>query len=259
MQDGPKYLTDSDLSVLTTTKREAYGSVGQTIDGRRYRYVQFGGTSTIASGQLVVAPATTAAYQGLVIPAAGASGQVTANLALNATQIVVTNGATAITQDQFAEGYLEVLVGAAGVTSSYYYRIRGNTADAVGSAAVTVYLAEPLRNTTALVAGTDTVNLNVSLFNGVNTSATANVPAGFTLIPVPNTATVTNYGWVLTNGPVDVKNDAAGTVAVGTAIGQSVSVAGAIRTATASTSPMIGTSRVAIAASTAGPAYVNIN
>lgn len=259
MQDGPAFLTDTDLSVLTTVKREAYGKVGQTIDGRRYRYVQFGGTSTIASGQLVVAPAVTAAYQGLAIPAAGVSGQVTANLATNSTQIVITNGATTITQDQFAEGYLEVLVGAAGVTSSYYYRIRGNTADATGSLPITVFLSEPLRNTTALVAGTDTVNLNVSLFNGVNTSSTANVPAGFTTIPVPNTASVTNYGWILTNGPIDVKNDATGTVAVGTAIGQSVSVAGAVRTATASTSPIIGTSRVAISASTAGPAYVNIN
>lgn len=259
MQDGPKFLTDSDISVLTTTKREAYGSVGQAIDGSRYRYVQFGGTSTIASGQLVVAPAVTAAYQGLVIPAAGASGQVTANLATGATQIVVTNGATTITQDQFAEGYLEVLVGAAGVTSSYKYRIRGNTADATGSLPVTVFLYEPLRNVTSLVAGTDTVNLNVALQAGVNISATANIPQGFTIMPVPNTATVTNYGWVLTNGPVDAKNDAAGTVAVGTAVGQSVSVAGAIRTATASTSPSIGQSRVAINASTAGPIFVNVN
>jgi len=259
MQDGPRFLTDSDISVLTTVKREIYGTIGQAADGRRYRYVQFGGTATIASGQLVVAPAVTAAYQGLAIPAAGASGQVAANLALNATQIVVTNGATAITQDQFAEGYIEVLVGAAGVTSSYLYKIRGNTADSVGSAPVTVYLAEPLRNTTAIVAGTDTVNLNVNLSAGVITSATANVPQGITIAPVPNTASVTNYGWVLTNGPVDVKNDAVGTIAVGTAIGQSVTVAGAVRTATASTSPVIGYTRAAITASTAGPVYICIN
>lgn len=259
MDTGIRTLAEQDINALATTKQTQLGAAGTTADGRRYRYVQFGGTSTIASGQLVVAPAVTAAYQALAIPAAGASGQVAANLATGSAQIVITNGATTITQDQFAEGYLEVLVGAAGVTSSYTYKIKGNTADAVGNAAITIFLAEPLRNTTALVAATDTVNLNVSTFSGVNISATANVPVGFTIMPVPNTATVTNYGWVLTNGYVDVKNDAAGTVAVGTAIGQSVSVAGAVRTATASTSPIVGYSRVAILASTAGPVFVNIS
>lgn len=259
MDTGIRTLAEQDINVLSPVKNSQYGAVGATADGRRYRYVGFGGTSTIASGQLVVASAITAAYQGLAIPAVGTTGQITANLATGSAQIVITNGATTITQDQFAEGFLEVLVGAAGVTSSYTYKIKGNTADAVGSAAITVFLAEPTRHTTSLVAGTDTVNLNVSPFSAVNTSSTANIPVGFTVMPVPNTASVTNYGWVLTNGYVDVKNDAAGTVAVGTAVGQSVSVAGAIRTATATTSPVLGYSHVAINASTAGSVFVNIS
>lgn len=258
MDTGIRTLTEQDINTLSTTKNTQYGAIGVTGDGRWYRYCSFGGTSTIASNQLVVAAAVTAAYQGLAIVASGTSGQVTANLATGASQIVITNGATTITQDQFAEGFLEVLVGAAGVTSSYTYRIKGNTADATGSLPITVFLAEPLRNTTALVAGTDTVNLNISPYSTVGTSATANLPIGFTIMPVPNTATLTNYGWVLTKGYTDVKNDAGGTVAVGTSIGQSVSVAGAVRQATASTSALIGYSHVAISASTAGPAYVNI-
>lgn len=259
MDTGIRTLAEQDINSLSTTKQTEFGATGMTGDGRRYRYVGFGGTSTIASNQLVVAPAVTAGYQALVITAVGTGGQVAANLATNSYQLVVTNGATTITQDQFAEGYLEVLVGAAGVTSSYTYKIKGNTADAVGSATITIFLEEPLRNTTNLVPGTDTVNLNVSTFSGVNVSATANVPVGFTVMPVPNTASVTNYGWVLTSGYTDVKNDAAGTVAVGTAIGQSVSVAGAVRQATASTSSFIGVTRVAILASTAGPVSVNIS
>lgn len=258
METGIRTLTETDLSVLTSTKQTQYGAVGVTSDGRRYRYVSFGGTATVASNQLVVAAAVTAAYQGLAIPAVGTTGQITANLATGSTQIVITNGATTITQDQFAEGFIEVLVGAAGVTSSYTYRVKGNTADATGSLPITVFLAEPTRHTTALVAGTDTVNLNISPYSTVGTSATANLPVGFTIMPVPNTASVTNYGWVLTSGYTDVKNDAGGTVAVGTSIGQSVSVAGAVRQATASTSPIIGYSHVAISASTAGPVFVNI-
>jgi hypothetical protein len=259
MNDGIRTLTEQDINTLSTTKQVQYGATGMTSDGRRYRYVSFGGTSTINQGLLCVSAAVTAAYQGLAIVAAGTSGQVTANLAAGSTQLVVTNGATTITQDQFAEGYLEVLIGAAGVTGSYSYKIKGNTADATGSLPITIYLAEPLRNTTNLVAGTDTVNLNISIYSTVGTSATANVPVGVTVMPVPNTASVTNYGWVQSSGPVDVKNDAAGTIAVGTAIGQSVSVAGSVRTATASTSPVIGYSHVAISASTSGPVFLNIS
>lgn len=258
MDVGIRTLTEQDINTLATTKQVQYGATGMTEDGRRYRYCGFGGTSTINPGKLVVAPAVTAGYQGLTITAVGTGGQITANLATGATQIVVTNGATTITQDQFAEGYLEVLVGAAGVTSAYSYRIRGNTADAVGNATITIYLAEALRNTTALVAGTDTVNLNPSIYSAVNTSATADIPVGATVMPVPNTATVTNYGWVQTSGPCDLKNDAGGTVNVGTAIGQSVSVAGSFRQATASTSPVIGYTHVNISASTSGPVYLNI-
>ena len=258
MDVGIRTLTEQDINTLSTSKQVQYGATGMTEDGRKYRYVSFGGTSTIASGQLVVAPAVTAGYQGLTITASGTGAQVAGNLANGATQLVVTNGSTAITQDQFAEGYLEVLVGAAGVTSSYLYRVKGNTA-AAASATFTVYLAEAMRHTTALVPGTDTVNLNPSIYNGVNISFTADIPVGVTVMPVPNTASVTNYGWVQTAGPVDAKNDAVGTVAVGTSIGQSVSVAGSVRQATASTSPIIGYTHAAISASTSGPVFLNIN
>jgi hypothetical protein len=258
MDVGIRTLTEQDINTLATSKQVQYGATGMTEDGRKYRYVSFGGTSTINSGQLVVAPAVTANYQGLTITASGTGAQVAGNLANGSTQLVVTNSSTAITADQFAEGYLEVLVGASGVTSSYLYRVKGNTA-AAASATFTVYLAEAMRHTTALVPGTDTVNLNPSIYSSVNTSATADIPVGVTVMPVPNTSSVTNYGWVQTAGPVDVKNDAAGTIAVGTAIGQSVSVAGSVRTATASTSPVIGYSHVAISASTSGPVFLNIN
>jgi hypothetical protein len=259
MENGPRFLTESDLSVLTTSKQTQFGAVGATGDGRRFRYVSFGGTSTIAPGQLMTASATTAAYQGLAISATGGSGgQVAANLTTNATQIVVTNGATSITADQFAEGYLEVLVGSNGTSGAYLYRVKGNTA-AGNAAQFTVFLAEPLRNTTALVPGTDTVNLNVSVYSGVVASATAAVAVGFTILPVPNTATVTNYGWVQTHGVVDVLNDAAGTITVGGGFAQSATVAGSVVASTASTAPIIGITRKAISASTVGPAYVKID
>lgn len=262
MDTGIRILAEQDINIVSATKQTQYGAQGSSEDGRKFRYVGFSGTATVMPGLLVVATPVTANYQGLAITAVGTGGQTTANLAGSQTStsvIVLTNGATAITADQFAEGTLEVLIGAAGVTGSYTYRIRGNTAAAANTGFVTLFLASNLRHTTALVAGVDNANLNVSVFSSVGISATADVPIGVTVMPVPNTASVTNYGWVQTSGPLNVKNDAAGTIAVGTAIGQSVSVAGSVRQATASTSPLIGTTHTAILASTSGPVFLNIS
>jgi hypothetical protein len=263
MQDGPRYLTETDLNVLTTTKQTQFGAKGITEDGRHYRYVSFGGTSTIAPGLVIVAAANTANFQGVGIPAVAttASGQVTANLNAGATQIVLQNTtSTTATQDQFAEGFLHIIVGgSASPTGQYSYRIRGNTPVTAGNVTTsyyTVFLAEPLRNTTALVGGTDTANLELSPYSTVNTSTTAALPIGVTIMPVPNTASVTNYGWVQTVGDCNLINDAGGTITVGGAFAQSTTTAGNIVAATASVNPAIGVTRTAITASHAGQVFV---
>lgn len=262
MQDGIRTLTETDLNALTTTKMTQFGAVGMTEDGRRFRYVGFGGTSTIAPGLLLQAPALTANYQALAITATNvtAAGQTTANLAGGQSsfgQIVLTNGSTAITQDQFAEGYLDIIVGGnAADTGHYTYRIRGNTAAAATTGYVTVYLAEAFRHTTALVAGTDTANLRISDYSGVVGSTTAALTMGLTILPVPNSSTVTNYGWVQNYGDCVVLNDAGGTITVGGAFGQSTTTAGNIKAATASTVPILGITKIAISASTSAPAFL---
>jgi hypothetical protein len=262
MQDGIRILTETDLNTLTTTKQTQFGAIGVTEDGRRYRYVSFGGTATIAPGLVVTAPAITANFQGLAITASGTGGQVAANYAGSQSgfgTIVLTNGSTAITQDQFAEGFLEIIVGgAAADTGSYSYRIKGNTAAAATTGYVTVYLAENFRHTTALVPGTDTANLLLSPYQSVNTSTTAALPVGATIMPVVNSSTVTNYGWVQVGGACNLLNDAGGTITVGGALAQSVTTAGNIKAATASTAPIIGYTRVAISASNAGPVWLTL-
>ena len=126
MQDGVRILTETDLNVLTTTKQTQFGAIGVTEDGRRFRYVSFGGTSTIAPGLIVTAAPLVAAFQGMVITATtvAAGGQTSANLAGSQSglgQIVLTNSSsTAITQDQFAEGYLDIIVGGASADTGQY-------------------------------------------------------------------------------------------------------------------------------------------
>lgn len=258
MESGVRQLTSTDLNQLTTTKTEAYGTIGATADGRMFRYVGFGGTSTIAPGLLCVSAALVANYQSLAITAVGTGGQVAANLLAGSFQLIVTNGATAITQDQFAEGYLEVKQTSGSNNGPILYKIKGNTA-AAASATFTVLLdgREPLRNTSTLVAGTDTVNLVANPYSAVNISTTLNAPAGVTIVQVPNSSTVTNYGWVQVAGPALVQNDAGGTLAVGTSFAQSVTTAGLV-VAAGATSDDIGTARVAISASTTGEAKLRM-
>ena len=263
MQTGPIFLTLTDIKSLDTSKQVALGTAGMTADGRGFRYVQFGGTTTITSGKVVTAPVitnTTAGYQGMTITAVGTGGQTTANLTLGSTKIVLTNvGASAITQDQFAEGHLDILVGALGITSSYSYKIVGNTAAAASTGYVTVELDEPLVNTTVLNPAVDTANLQVSPYSAVNTSSTAAAVVGVTVTPVPNTATVTNYGWVQTSGESAVVNDANAVITVGGAFAQSTTTAGAVITATASTLPIIGVARVAMPVSAVSPVILKIS
>lgn len=266
MQDGIRTLTETDLNVLTTTKMTQFGAVGMTEDGRRFRYVGFGGTSTIVPGLLVQAPALTANYQAMAITATTvtAATQTAANLAGGQSgfgQIVLTNStSTAITQDQFAEGYLDIIVGGAAADAGHYtYRIRGNTAAGAGNVTATyttVYLAEAFRHTTALVPGTDTANLRISDYSGVVSSTTAALTMGLTIMPVPNTSTVTNYGWVQNYGDCMVLNDAGGTITVGGGFGQSVTTAGNVKAATASTVPILGITKIATLASTSQPAFL---
>lgn len=248
METGIRTLTESDLSVLTTSKQTQYGAEGVTEDGRHFRYVSFGGTTTINAGTLVQAQLPTAQTnsQGLAITAVGTNAQVTANLSLGSNQLVVTAGGTIFTQDQFAEGTMQVIVGAQGSnTGTYSYRVRGNTAATATNGYTTIYLAqsEPLRNTTALVPGTDTVNLFVSPYNGVNsTTTTTNIPIGIVINPVVNTASVTNYGWVQTRGIAAAISDGS-TILSSSALSPS-GTAGQVALFTG-TRPTIGNSMVA--------------
>lgn len=263
MENGFRLLSEQDINSLSTTKAVEYGAQGVTSDGRFYRYVGYGGTSTIAPGQLLVAAPYTANYVGLAITAttvATTPAQTTASLTAGSPFLVLTNGSTAITQDQFAEGYLAVNQTSGSNNGPIVYKILGNTAAAATTGFVTVYLnqAEPLRNASVLVPGTDTATLYPSPYSAPAPSSTAGRVIGVTPIQVVNTATVTNYGWVQTGGSVWLTNDAGGTLTVGEGYAQSTSVAGSI-VAVGATTKDVGQTERAISASVAGPCTLNID
>lgn len=264
MENGVRLLTEQDLNTVSTTKQTEYGAVGVTADSRQFRYVGFGGTSTIAPGQLCIAPAYTANYVALAITATtvatGGPAQTTASLTAGSQYIVLTNGSTAVTADQFAEGFLEITQTSGTANGPILYRVLGNTAAAATTGFITVYLnqAEPLRNASVLVPGTDTATLYAGAYSAVAPSSTTGQAVGITVSQIVNTATVSNWGWVQTVGPIWLTNDAGGTLTVGEGIAQSTSVAGSV-VAQGATSYGIGQTQRAISASVAGPCVINLD
>lgn len=240
MENGPRLLTETDLNALDqNTPQVELGAVGVTGDGRRFRYVGFGGTSTVNSGLLMVAAAQDANSTGLAVSTANT----TAQLSAGSMSLIVTNGSTSVTQDEFKGGYLDVI----GTNSVQSYQIDGNTAAGNGGA-ITVLLVDALRNTTALANGTNTVNLTRP-YVGVVASTTKSQPVGVTIMPVPNSATVTNYGWVQTSGHALVS---ATTATKGQAVTQDTAgTAGFFMTTAAATDYQAGVAKESAASSTA--------
>lgn len=251
MQTGPRYLTSSDLETFSTTAQDQLGAQGVTEDGRKFRYVKFGGTSTVKAGLLMVGPAAPANSTGLAITAVGTGGQTTANLQAGSRQLVVTNGATAVTQDQF-----QAVVINSSADGYYTLRVEGNTAAAANTGYVTLLLADPLpQGITQLVPGTDTADLVLSKYNGVAASTTGNAPVGVTVNAVPNTASVTNYGWVQSGGLTKV---AATTATIGLGVAQDLAGTAGYVIITAATTGNLGWAKTS-AASSAALVDLNIN
>jgi hypothetical protein len=248
METGYRVLTSSDVNTFDTVKTDQYGTLGVTEDGRQFRYVKFGGTSSINPGLLMVGPAAPANSTGLAITST-ALGNTTANLQVGSRQLVVTNGVTSVTQDQFQ--YVEIMVG--GTLPLYSLKLAGNTAAGNGGY-ITLQLADPLpQGITQLVPGTDTVNLVLSKYNGVAASTTGNAPVGVTVNVVPNSASVTNYGWVQSAGHAIVK---ATTATIGLGIAQDQAGTAGYVIISAATTGSIGFAKASAAS---GNASVELN
>lgn len=190
---------------------EALGQVAETSDGRVFQYSR-AGASNLAAGLLTQASATTANS----ITQTGTANAIGSNV------ITYTVGATAVTQDQFAQGYFVVTVG----PGQNVYQIVGNTAVAAGGGSITVTLEDPLT-----VATTTASKFTLMPHPNADTVVT---PGSGNAIPcngVPNVAvTATYYYWSQIGGYAAVLADGAITKATGAVTSLSVSGAAAIET-----------------------------
>lgn len=188
-------LTEQNLYTLSTIQLHPLGTKFPADNGRKmYKYVAFGGTSTISPGLLLTAPAAPANSTGLALD----PSNLAANLVVNSPYktFFVTNGSTAVVANQFTDGTIEF----AGTNGNFSRRIAGNSS-AAASGIITVVLAEPLGNTVgALVVGTNTINLRQNPSYNCVPSLTLAEQIGVTIMSVPQTAAATYYGWVQCGG-----------------------------------------------------------
>lgn len=279
MQSGPRFLTEFDLNqahqLVTLDPGTAngqtggtgftisqLGQVGQTGNGDFYRLVGVGGTSTVAPGQLLVAPAISSDYENLAIPTSqpantafgNATNDVNSALSTNSVAINVTNGsAAAVTAGQFTGGYALINQTSGTDNGPVVVLLSGNAA-ADTSANFTIYFQDPLGIASNLVPGTDTVTLIANPYKDCEASATLGVPVGVLSVQAPNTASATYCAWVKTKGYAAVTADATG-VTVGEGVAQSTTTAGDVTVAAATSAP-IG---VAVETKTSGVTIVDLN
>lgn len=208
-----KAIAAQDVREISIVQKEALGSVGVTRDGRVYVYGQ-AGASDITRGQLAVAEAVVANHTNQTFGATAAVG---------ADEVVLNIGATAVTADQYADGYL-VVNDAAG--EGVLYQIISNSA-ASASASVRIKLYEPL--VAAVTVSVSEGSLIKNPAKTVVTSTTLSKSVGV----ANTTVTAAYFGWFQSGGMASVLAD--GTPAKGTNVVQSNGTAGAVEAFTDST------------------------
>jgi hypothetical protein len=215
-------LTNSEVRSVYTGliagERFPVGTLGTTQDGRWFRFARNGG-STLVPGNVVsgVAPVTNQVGNTATATAAGA------------TSVTFTQGATAITQNQYKDGYLSISVTPG---AGYIYPISDHPA--VASATANTYR---LNGDSVQVALTTTsrIDLVANPFRGVIQAAATTLTSNSVGVAV-SAPTSGQYCWVQVEGPANVLT--AGTLIVGQRAVTPTGVAGAAgpETATAANS-----------------------
>lgn len=232
------FQTSTDLSLNTLV-----GARWDLSDGREVVLVQNGGTA-LTSGKWIGGPNIIANHQACAttaFTAYSANGNQPA-------QVTVTLGATAVTANQYAGGFLVV---ATGTGAGQTLKIASHPAAALSTGVVVTLEDAP---NVALVAASSTVNLILNPYGSINgtsystfgvvlglhTGFTGSI-AGISLYPIPaSTATVPSYGFLMVKGVTGALNG--GTTAAGLDLMPSQSVDGALSTYVVATAARVGTS-----------------
>jgi hypothetical protein len=218
-------LTNQDARKLSSTRLHQIGSIAETADGRVYRYSRAAAVA-LDAGKLNINADLIANHTNCAVAAA---------VAVGATEVTATLGATAATLDQYRDGLL-VVNDATG--EGINYLINGNmAADSAGTIRVT--LDEPIA--VALTTSSE-VTLKYNTYDNVIISIAdqADQPVGVNNIAV----TASYYCWLQTRGECAVLADEAVTKGAILTIGSST--VGAVEAVDAVAEPVVGVASEAL-------------
>ena len=209
--------------ITTSDQRQVLGAEMAFPDGRKFRYVNNGGTA-IGEGLVVASEAPAGNHdEDLVITTSPSVGD---------TTISITLGGTAAAKDLYAEGYL--FFNLASTTPHEMYKIKGHPLIA-SSGTGEITIDEPDGFQTAITAGTDTAGLIKSPYKDIIVAPAA-VAGRFVGVTCADLE-ADYYGWVQVAGMATAKID--GTPAVGTLVGASSNHAGQLLAIGADTTPAL--------------------
>ena len=211
----------------TSSQRHKLGTEMQFVDGRKFRYVEVGG-SAITEGLLVASEAVAGNHdEDLVITTSPSAGD---------TTISITLGGTAAAKNLYAEGYLFLNVPILGTSANPHemYKIKSHAAVS-SSGTGTFTIDEEDGFATAITAGTETAGLIKSPYKDVIVAPAA--VAGRFVGVTTRSMTADYYGWIQTRGISVAKID--GTPALNAPLGPSSNHAGQFLAVGADTTPAI--------------------
>lgn len=239
-------ITDQDVRTVSVNKGgEKYGQTAVTSDGRIFAY----GLNGTGSGT-ALSPGKLTQGAFAVVNHVNQTG---VTLAANSNSVTYTIGATALTANQYQDGYFQVNTGTGAGQSLL---IANTTTSSAGSTAITVKLKDA---TYVATAATDSkFSLQPNEYSKIvisNHSAnTAILLTGVPPISIPDA----NYGWFQVGGPAAVLIDT--TPAVGIPVVASSNVDGAVFANTASLfQPNVGYMLVVGVDTTYKPVFLQLN
>lgn len=167
-------------------KKEELGTLRILDDGRKFRYAKNGGVALVA-GTCLMNPGVVAHHSNMAVVADVPAGK---------NKLTVTLGATAVTANQYAGGFVQINAGAG---NGYQFKVLSHPAHA-GTGNLEVIVSEPIAK--ALASATSKASLVRSPYDAlVVTDGAAKPVVGVAPCDVP----IGFYFWVQTGGLAQVK------------------------------------------------------
>jgi len=214
---GPTTITQFDTMKSSSSKMHKLGQLGQTSDGRKFRYCR-AGAGALVTGDCYSSAGQDAQFQTMAV---------SANVAIGGTVIGVTNGTTTVAANDFDEGFLMVSSGTGIGQSS---KITSHTTG-ISGAAIYYTIEDPLK--VAITAASSKITVIKNPYDDVVIQAVTPVAqtAGIASLAIP----ATYYGWLQTGGPAACLFDASVCAVDTLGVAGSTTTAGAVRVAAAGT------------------------